>query len=105
MASVLRARGIRTGLYTSPHLCSLTERFQVDGRPVAEASLAAAADEVRDVVVAHGLTFFEAATVLAFHLFGREGVEAQVVDRRELKERVAVLLRHMLGAPAGGEGE
>lgn len=80
MASVIQARRIRTGLYTSPHLCSLTERFQVDGRPVAEASLVMAADEIRDVVVAHGLTFFEAATVLAFHLFGREGVEAQVVE-------------------------
>jgi acetyl-CoA carboxylase carboxyl transferase subunit beta len=35
----------------------------------------------------------------------RQGMVDQVVDRRELKERIAVLLRHMLGAPAGGEGE
>ncbi len=80
IASVLATRGIRVGLYTSPHLCSLTERFQVDGHPVSEERLTAAADEIRDVVVTHGLTFFEAATVLAFHLFAREGVRAQVVE-------------------------
>ncbi|UCC26280.1 MAG: acetyl-CoA carboxylase carboxyltransferase subunit beta [Gemmatimonadales bacterium] len=34
----------------------------------------------------------------------RQGMVDQVVDRRELKDRIAVLLRHMLGAPAGGDG-
>lgn len=80
LASVLRKKGLRTGLYTSPHLCSLTERFQVDGRPIPAEELIRAADEIRDVVVAHGLTFFEAATVLAFHLFARKEVAVQVVE-------------------------
>ncbi|MDT8340178.1 MAG: Mur ligase family protein [Longimicrobiales bacterium] len=80
LASVLAASGHRVGLYTSPHLCSVTERFQLDGRPVSEPVLVSAADEIRDVVVACGLTFFEAATVLAFHLFARAGVTWQVVE-------------------------
>lgn len=78
--SVLRERGLRTGLYTSPHLCSLTERFQVAGRPVSVERLVDAADRIRGVIEEEGLTFFEAATVLAFHLFEEEGVEALVVE-------------------------
>jgi dihydrofolate synthase/folylpolyglutamate synthase len=80
MAAVLARGGHRVGLYTSPHLCSLTERFQVDGRPVSEARLLQAGDRVRPVVEAHGLTFFEAATVLAFDLFRAEGCEVNVLE-------------------------
>jgi len=36
-AAVLRAAGYRTGLYTSPHLVSFCERFQVNGTPIASA--------------------------------------------------------------------
>jgi dihydrofolate synthase / folylpolyglutamate synthase len=79
-ARVLQEEGRRVGLYTSPHLCSFRERFQVDGRPVSTSTLLAAADELRDAIARLGLTFFEAATVLAFHLFAREGVEVAVVE-------------------------
>ncbi|MEK9500585.1 bifunctional folylpolyglutamate synthase/dihydrofolate synthase [Gaopeijia maritima] len=79
-AAVLETAGRRTGLYTSPHLCSVRERFQVAGRPLSEARLVELADEIRPTVVAHGLTFFEAATVLAFHAFAAEGVEVQVIE-------------------------
>jgi dihydrofolate synthase/folylpolyglutamate synthase len=79
-ASVLERAGRRTGLYTSPHLCTVRERFQVGGQPVDESRLIAYADEIRDVVGASRLTFFEAATVLAFHVFAREEVEVQVIE-------------------------
>ena len=79
-AAVLQRAGRRTGLYTSPHLCSVRERFQVGGRPLDQDRLIALADEIRPTVRAHGLTFFEAATVLAFHAFAAEGVEVQVVE-------------------------
>ena len=79
-ASILQASGCRTGLYTSPHLCSVTERFLVGGRPLSEARLLELAAEIADVVVAHGLTFFEATTLLAFHAFDREQVDVQVIE-------------------------
>ncbi len=79
-ASVLEAAGHRTGLYTSPHLCSVRERFQVGGRPIDEERLLAWADEIRHVVSKWELTFFEAATVLAFHAFAREAVDVQVIE-------------------------
>lgn len=79
-ASILRAAGQRVGLYTSPHLCSLTERFQIDGHPVEAEHLVAVADRIRPVVATHGLTFFEAMTVLGFALFREEGVDVQVIE-------------------------
>lgn len=80
LASVLRRRGLRVGLYTSPHLVAFRERYAVDGEPAAEEDLLAAAASLRGAIVFHGLTFFEAATVLAFELFRRQGVEAAVVE-------------------------
>lgn len=79
-ASVLRADGLRVGLYTSPHLDSFRERYRVDGVPLGADALEAAAAEIRDGVVRHGLTLFEAATVLAFHLFHRRGVDVTVAE-------------------------
>ncbi|MEJ2539346.1 MAG: Mur ligase family protein [Gemmatimonadota bacterium] len=80
LASVLTRSGKRVGLYTSPHLCSLTERFQVDGRPASPRALERVAEEIRGTVVSHGLTFFEAATLLAFRYFQSEEVDVQVVE-------------------------
>ena len=80
IAAVLSAGGIRTGLYTSPHLCSFRERFQVDGQPLSEGELTTSAEKIRDIVLRYGLTFFEAATVLGFHALAREAVAALVVE-------------------------
>jgi len=74
-AQILKEEGNEVGLYTSPHLCSFRERFQIGGRPVSADTLLAAADELRDSIARLGLTFFEAATVLAFHLFARLEVD------------------------------
>lgn len=71
---------LRAGLYTSPHLCSVAERFQIGGAPVATGRLIERADAIRDVVVEHGLTFFEAMTVLAFDLFQAEGADLVVAE-------------------------
>lgn len=80
LASILTANGSRTGCYTSPHLCSFRERILVDAGPLAEETLLQYAEEVREVVVRFGLTFFEAVTVLAFHAFAREGVEVTTLE-------------------------
>jgi dihydrofolate synthase/folylpolyglutamate synthase len=80
LSSVLRRQGYRVGCYTSPHLCSFRERILVDGRPLDEETLLTHAREIRDVVVECGLTFFEAVTVLAFHLFARGRVDFAVME-------------------------
>ena len=88
--SVLRAHGLRTGLFTSPDLGYLGERLVVDGEPLPEAELIAAWDDVRPVIeladqelVAAGepgLTFFEALTVLAFAVFADAPVDVAVIE-------------------------
>jgi len=84
----LRAAGHRSARYTSPHLIDLTERFVIDGRPVACDTLVAVVADVRDAVDAlrrDGAlsvqpTFFEVTTAVAFELFRRAGVEVAVVE-------------------------
>jgi dihydrofolate synthase/folylpolyglutamate synthase len=80
--SILRAAGVRTGLYTSPHLCRFTERFQVAGVEVEGDRLAALEGRVAQAVAQAGvrLTYFEVATVLAFLLFADEKVELAVLE-------------------------
>lgn len=79
-ASVLATARHRTGCYTSPHLCSFRERMLVDGGPLEEAEIRRYAEDVREAVVRHRLTFFEAVTVLAMHAFREAGVEMAVME-------------------------
>ena len=79
-ASILTRQGLRTGLYTSPHLCSFRERIMIDGRPVADARLAAAAARLRPLADGLGMSFFEATTLLALHVFAEQGVEHACVE-------------------------
>ena len=80
--SALRAAGLRTGRYTSPHLVSLNERFCIDGAPVADDALEAAFGRLPDAISQPpaGLTYFELLTVTAFELYRSEGVDVVVLE-------------------------
>ena len=88
--SLLRAHGLRTGLFTSPHLERFTERIMIDGEPVADAAIAEAWDEIEPFVgivdaelEAAGdapLTFFELLTVLAFVAASDAPVDVLVLE-------------------------
>jgi len=79
LASILTASGLRTALFTSPHLVSFSERFRIDGRevsqkrlePLLSAVLAAAPEEA---------TFFEIVTALAALYFSEERVDMAVME-------------------------
>jgi len=77
---VLRATGLRTGLYTSPHLVDFRERIRVDGRWAEASALEAGLDAIAALPHAAERTFFEVATVLAFRHFALERVEWAVVE-------------------------
>jgi dihydrofolate synthase/folylpolyglutamate synthase len=80
-ASALRAAGYRVGLYTSPHLIRLTERIQVDGEEIGEATMAALLEELKpDVARIPGITMFEILTGLAFLHFARQKVDFAAVE-------------------------
>ena len=84
--ALLRAFGVRTGRYTSPHLASVTERIAVDGEPLSEERFAAVFEEVRplvELVDARSpvpMTFFEVLTAMAFAAFADAPVDAAVVE-------------------------
>ena len=80
VAKVLNGAGHRAGLYTSPHLCSFRERYQVGGIQAEDDELRELAGELDTEIRRHSLTFFEASTALAFHLFKRRRVEISVVE-------------------------
>jgi len=88
LESILRAAGLRTGLYTSPHLERINERIRVDGEPIADDEFAASFDRVRQIIesaMASGAlaahpTFFECLTTLAFDAFAQAGVEFAVYE-------------------------
>lgn len=76
--SIARAHGMRTGLYTSPHLCRFAERIRVDGEPIDDRALAPLLARVLDA--AADLSFFEAATLAAFLAFREARVDVAVVE-------------------------
>lgn len=88
--SLLRAHGLRTGLFTSPHLERFTERVMIDGEPIDDGAIADAWDEVEPFVAivdaeleAAGdaaLTFFELLTVLAFVAAADAPVDVLVLE-------------------------
>jgi len=71
--SIARAAGLKTGLYTSPHLVSFRERFQVDGKPISEEKL----ERYLARFESRGWpgTFFEISTALALLYFCDEKVD------------------------------
>lgn len=78
--AMLRAGGIRSGRFVSPHLTSPGERVTVDGTPLSDAGFEAAAESVLPHVEAVGATFFEALTALACLRFAGAGVRTAVFE-------------------------
>ena len=85
--SVLRTAGLRTGLFTSPHLCRFSERIQIDGKAVTTDAFAAGLDTVRQAAERveerlpdRQLVTFDVLTALGFYLFRQHDVAAQVIE-------------------------
>jgi len=77
---VLRAAGVRTGLFTSPHLVDFRERIRVNGRWADETWLEHSLDAIAALPAGRDRTFFEVATALGFGWFAHERVEWAVVE-------------------------
>lgn len=81
--AVARAAGLRTGLYTSPHLMRFAERIRIDGDPIGDEAFArslARALGLDGSGVDTDLTFFECLTVAAFDAFREAGVDVTVLE-------------------------
>lgn len=80
LAAILQSAGYRTGLYTSPHLKSFTERIRINGEEIAQ-------HEVVDFVASHGAyienlapSFFELTVGMTFDYFARKQVDIAVIE-------------------------
>ena len=88
LESILRAAGLRAGLYTSPHLEWINERIRINGEDISDESFAAAWTRVRSSIeslVAAGKlaahpTYFECLTAMAFFAFSQERVDFAVYE-------------------------
>jgi dihydrofolate synthase/folylpolyglutamate synthase len=86
--SICRMAAIRTGLYTSPHLVSITERIRIDGREIAREEFARLTAHVRGVaerlgergVLSSLPTFFEHVTAIALAAFKEARVELAILE-------------------------
>ncbi|MEV1333856.1 folylpolyglutamate synthase/dihydrofolate synthase family protein [Micromonospora costi] len=84
--SLLRAFGLHTGRYTSPHLETVRERISLDGEPVSEERFVATYREVAplarlvDERSSEPLTYFDMTTALAFATFADAPVDVAVVE-------------------------
>lgn len=86
----LRAHGLSTGRYTSPHLSKVTERISIDGAPVSDETFVRIWDEIRpyleivdNELLAEDqprLTYFECLTILAFAVFADQPVNVAVIE-------------------------
>jgi dihydrofolate synthase / folylpolyglutamate synthase len=87
--TLVRATGLRTGRFTSPHVESMTERISVDGEPLSEESFTAAYNEIlpylalveRDPALSgHPLSFFETVVAMAYAAFADAPVDIAIVE-------------------------
>ncbi|HLV87202.1 MAG TPA: folylpolyglutamate synthase/dihydrofolate synthase family protein [Candidatus Sulfotelmatobacter sp.] len=88
LASILEASGLKTGLYSSPHLIRINERIRIGGEAISDdafASLHREVDRVAEELVAQGAlpwhpSFFEMMTAIAFLYFSREKIDIAVLE-------------------------
>jgi dihydrofolate synthase/folylpolyglutamate synthase len=84
--TLLRERGLRTGLYTSPELSTLRERIAIDGEPISEERFAETFADIEPYVQMidekHGtrLSFFEVLTAMAYAAFADAPVDVAVIE-------------------------
>jgi dihydrofolate synthase/folylpolyglutamate synthase len=88
LASILRASGLRTGLYTSPHLVRINERIRINDSEISDEDFALlhdVVDRTAERLVEEGElpwhpSFFEMLTAIAFEYFAQSRVEIAVLE-------------------------
>ncbi|HET9331844.1 MAG TPA: folylpolyglutamate synthase/dihydrofolate synthase family protein, partial [Steroidobacteraceae bacterium] len=80
LEALFAARGVRTGLFTSPHFIRYNERIRLGGREVDDAALVAAFERIEAARAATTLTFFEYNTLAALLIFAAHPVDVAVLE-------------------------
>ncbi len=80
LAAILTASGYRTGLYTSPHLVSFSERIRINGKKISDRLIAEYTSILKPTILETKATFFEATTAIAFKYFADEKVDIAIIE-------------------------
>ena len=80
VASLLRAQGLKVGVYSSPHLLRYNERVRIDGADASDERLCEAFAAVEAARGEISLTYFEMGTLAAFWLFQQSALDAVVLE-------------------------
>lgn len=80
IAASLQSAGLKTGLYTSPHISDFRERIRVDGEMIPKQEVADFVDRYRRMDLGLQPSFFELTTVMALDFFARSSVDIAVIE-------------------------
>lgn len=80
LAAILQSAGYKTGLYTSPHLKSFTERIRINGIEIAEQKVIDFVADNREFITSLSPSFFELSVGMAFDYFAKEQIDIAVIE-------------------------
>lgn len=80
LASIYKEAGYKTGLYTSPHLLDVRERFVINGIMISKEELTIFFNLYGNVIKTQSITFFELTTTIAFWFFARNMVDVAIIE-------------------------
>jgi dihydrofolate synthase/folylpolyglutamate synthase len=80
IASILQEAGYKTGLYTSPHLKSFTERIRINGEEVSQEFVIGFVNRIQDLIDEIQPSFFEITVAMAFDYFAQQSIDVAVVE-------------------------
>ncbi|WP_417908933.1 bifunctional folylpolyglutamate synthase/dihydrofolate synthase [Candidatus Electronema sp. PJ] len=78
--ALLTSAGYKTGLYTSPHLSSVRERFKIGNTYIGKQDFARLLAQIEAVLDGNQITYFECTTVLALLWFAEQKVDIAVLE-------------------------
>ncbi|MDW7691880.1 folylpolyglutamate synthase/dihydrofolate synthase family protein [Flammeovirgaceae bacterium SG7u.111] len=80
LSAIFQASGYKTGLYTSPHLKSFTERVKVDGKEILEEQVVDFIESTRSIIEEISPSFFEITVAMAFDHFAKQEVDIAIIE-------------------------
>jgi len=80
LEAIARAAGLRVGTYTSPHLWRFNERIRIDGKDASDEAIVGAFERIDAARGDTPITYFEYATLAAFDLFERAGLDLAILE-------------------------
>lgn len=80
LAAIFQSAGYKTGLYTSPHLKSFTERIRINGEPIPENEVVEFIESNQNFIETLAPSFFELSVGMAFDYFAKEEVDIAIIE-------------------------